>query len=1111
MATRLKEWEKPWVAWDGINISDNNVISIRLRDENNLILVNEDWEVYTDLQLEDWIQPTDDFPVGVTTGKILAEDWRPQNGIILNWKTTSWDYNRLIYATDWKLYLDPGTWFWNEIGGSGWSSVCNTKTFFISWASDLTTAQAILDWQRSWKNALIWYNNEIYLFEAYNTISITPAVWQSYNTTVRDWMSRGYSETVADIIKIHYDTSTGVVSSIAFDEAKVTNSSIDPTAIYNQPFMPSIGYQPASKAYVDQEIWSAIAWVYTYKGSVSTYGDLASITNPEVWDVYNVQDTGMNYAWDGTQWDALGSDLNNVRAFHINGDNSTTDTNTLTEAVKRYEEWKYPVIEYYDEYYWLNEASETWWDTNQWYLFFRCPTVWKNTYASWSRLFNEVLYVPFYTDTHESTWVVQFSISPITQLFLEENINYSSPYTPQYDGSPATKKYVDDSIPEAWYWLELVEESHFDTQGPCPQGFHVPTQIDANRLRLVVANMLGSDGDSISWLLKRPYAWNLNWMDGQIQSVGVLGDVWTSSAQSDTHAIVLGLQASGMSTNGGSPLCSGLPIRPFANEFVQPDSSWTTLYDGSGSWGTNAWVFWNQAEWLISIRLGDNFSNVYRITISDKNLWATTVWNSWDSITSSNSGNYYQWWNNYWFVGSQTPVTTQVDASGYGPGNYYSSSDFIADGSFFTWTSVQNDNLWWGDTDNRSVAKVYNNILPFEPENTGTTGQVLTKTATGYNWQNWCNLMSFWIATSSTTAGADLQWLYDWAYSGNYGVIVYEGRTFIVPPTNITTGTVESYPFVDTKFRTSPRGKISSYSMVFHVNVTDGTVTGCWQSDTGIESANAVIVDTVAPSNAQQWSLWYDTTNDALKTYDGTQWNTIGSGGWGGWTSYSAWDWISITNNTISNTMYPSNQSTGSVWNILAKTASGTAWLDAWTLTNVKAWNVTSATSSTLESIVTWVNAGATYSAILKLDAQPDVFVYGKSVTVGSTTTYYFPSVENSKNADTTTWPSTGYTTVYNAAYTITYDGSTYTWAYVPQWQALANVIEPTGVPYQWYFTPTADYHPATKKYVDDAISQAWWWNVSSSTINTIWTGTQTEYDAITTKSTTTLYFVIES
>lgn len=29
---------------------------------------------------------------------------------------------------------------------------------------------------------------------------------------------------------------------------------------------------------------------------------------------------------------------------------------------------------------------------------------------------------------------------------LETDRNYTTPYTPQYDGSPATKKYVDDAI-----------------------------------------------------------------------------------------------------------------------------------------------------------------------------------------------------------------------------------------------------------------------------------------------------------------------------------------------------------------------------------------------------------------------------------------------------------------------------------------------------------------------------------------------------------------------------------------------------------------------------------------------------------------------------------------
>lgn len=42
-----------------------------------------------------------------------------------------------------------------------------------------------------------------------------------------------------------------------------------------------------------------------------------------------------------------------------------------------------------------------------------------------------------------------------TQQVLCTNINYENPYTPQYAGSPATKKYVDDNSPEAYgifYW-----------------------------------------------------------------------------------------------------------------------------------------------------------------------------------------------------------------------------------------------------------------------------------------------------------------------------------------------------------------------------------------------------------------------------------------------------------------------------------------------------------------------------------------------------------------------------------------------------------------------------------------------------------------------------------
>ena len=62
-----------------------------------------------------------------------------------------------------------------------------------------------------------------------------------------------------------------------------------------------------------QQVASALVGVFHYKGSVATYGDLPSSGN-EVGDVYNVNDTGKNYAWSGSAWDDLGGiiDLSNL-------------------------------------------------------------------------------------------------------------------------------------------------------------------------------------------------------------------------------------------------------------------------------------------------------------------------------------------------------------------------------------------------------------------------------------------------------------------------------------------------------------------------------------------------------------------------------------------------------------------------------------------------------------------------------------------------------------------------------------------------------------------------------------------------------------------------------
>ena len=47
--------------------------------------------------------------------------------------------------------------------------------------------------------------------------------------------------------------------------------------------------------------------VMRYKGSVATYSDLPPAEDNQVGDVWNVLDTGNNYAWDGEAWDEISS------------------------------------------------------------------------------------------------------------------------------------------------------------------------------------------------------------------------------------------------------------------------------------------------------------------------------------------------------------------------------------------------------------------------------------------------------------------------------------------------------------------------------------------------------------------------------------------------------------------------------------------------------------------------------------------------------------------------------------------------------------------------------------------------------------------------------------
>ena len=86
-------------------------------------------------------------------------------------------------------------------------------------------------------------------------------------------------------------------------------------------------------AYTKEEIDAKTTSVYTYKGSVATKSNLPS-EGMIVGDVYNLEDSGMNVAWNGGEWDNLGAivDLTPYLTQDSAADLYATKSNTYTKT-----------------------------------------------------------------------------------------------------------------------------------------------------------------------------------------------------------------------------------------------------------------------------------------------------------------------------------------------------------------------------------------------------------------------------------------------------------------------------------------------------------------------------------------------------------------------------------------------------------------------------------------------------------------------------------------------------------------------------------------------------------------------------------------------------------
>ena len=228
------------------------------------------------------------------------------------------------------------------------------------------------------------------------TVQKNGADVDSFTTNAAAWKTINIQLTKADVWLWNVDNTSDANKPISNATQTALNAKADVNSVY-------------TKAEVDSAISSAVSSVYKYKGSVANYASLPS-TWLTAWDVYNVADSWMNYAWTGSAWDALGSSVDLSNYF-----NKTTDTtDNITQGNNKF----------------VSTTEKSTWNWKQDAL----TTAQLNAANSWI------------TSTKVSTydWYATTIANKANTSDVLTKTNTTA-FTPTGDYQPATKKYVDDN------------------------------------------------------------------------------------------------------------------------------------------------------------------------------------------------------------------------------------------------------------------------------------------------------------------------------------------------------------------------------------------------------------------------------------------------------------------------------------------------------------------------------------------------------------------------------------------------------------------------------------------------------------------------------------------
>lgn len=356
MTVRAVEWKKPYTWGKAIEITEDKVINLKLRDENNLIIWDEwDNEIYVDLQLPDEIRPTDAFPVWVNTGRVIVDNWWDVTWTILVFKTTSGDNVKFLYWDDWKLYIDNGTWSFKQI--------------YLKWEVDLLLSElrTYIDWQLALKEDKLtaWPNITI-------QDVVDPVTWETVHMISSTWWGWGGSYTAWEWINI--DIYNEISNTLPW-------AVVDSTAP-SSPSQWDLWYDTTNdvlKSYDGTNwntTWWGITWLTLLSYGHSTWNDFLAAFNSNT-VVYCKASSNSN-PWTWTQW----------RMAFMAFVNYSSDTPTSVEFQYYRSVTSHSDAQQWDQVFVYKLESTNWWTwsvtTREAYTKIAAWTGLSSSYSNWT-------------------------------------------------------------------------------------------------------------------------------------------------------------------------------------------------------------------------------------------------------------------------------------------------------------------------------------------------------------------------------------------------------------------------------------------------------------------------------------------------------------------------------------------------------------------------------------------------------------------------------------------------------------------------------------------------------------------------------------------------------